>query len=290
MPIKEFDDIYKDKVLETFKVTVDFLEGHDLQWWAAYGTAIGAVRHHGLIPWDDDVDIFMPYEDYERLKSLSEDLRKLNYSLHNWSDGSHTQCYMKVVNDSTTVVEYNTGLQISGVWVDIFPLYKTKLSEDKFVELRNNYTDNCLYYMARSHMNLKQVFRSLLSYMVHRPFHYSCFFLSRKALLAALMDVEREFNEDDGTHYMFPFSYSKEASFFPLHCFDSFEKVPFADFYVRIPVGNDLILTKLYGDYMTPPPVGERESTHKFQYVNLNERLTSDEVKKRLRQNKFIEY
>ena len=60
------------KLLEILVYFSEFCEAHDLRYYLASGTCIGAVRHHGFIPWDDDVDVAMPREDYNKLCELWE--------------------------------------------------------------------------------------------------------------------------------------------------------------------------------------------------------------------------
>ena len=60
--------------LEMLKEFIDFCEKHDLTYFLIAGSALGAVRHNGFIPWDDDLDIGMPREDYEKLSEIREDI------------------------------------------------------------------------------------------------------------------------------------------------------------------------------------------------------------------------
>ena len=71
---QEYLDKLQKKTLETLKFTIDFFNKHNLRYFACGGTCLGAVRHHGIIPWDDDVDLFMPYDDYQKLLSLKAEI------------------------------------------------------------------------------------------------------------------------------------------------------------------------------------------------------------------------
>ena len=100
-------------------------EEYGLSYLLAYGTALGAVRHKGFIPWDDDIDVFMPRDDYERLFSLcaSSGVLRSPYRLVSYRDGSSIYQFFKIVDQRTSSYETFVGKSHPiGLWVDIFPL------------------------------------------------------------------------------------------------------------------------------------------------------------------------
>ena len=81
-------------------------------------------------------------------------------------------------------------------------------------------------------------------------------------------------------NYMFPFTYMHSLNLFPIEWFSSTIEMDFEDFKVKMPVGYDDILKRLYGDYMTPPPPEKRNSTHSFYFVDLHRRYSYNEIRK----------
>lgn len=97
---------------------------HGISYLIAYGTALGAARHKGFIPWDDDIDVMMPREDYEKLYRLfSEHRVESSLVLTTYRDKSSIYSFFKLTNPQTIVREsYLREEYSSGLWIDIFPI------------------------------------------------------------------------------------------------------------------------------------------------------------------------
>ena len=124
--------------LEILKDVHCFCEKNGIKYTLAYGTLIGAIRHRGFIPWDNDIDICMPRPDYKRFiqtyKSNSYDLAYL--------DSPKYDClatYARVFDKNTVATNYNWIKESVGVWIDIFPLDGVPDDLSKFKTMYNRY-------------------------------------------------------------------------------------------------------------------------------------------------------
>lgn len=286
--MNNFDINFKTKIKEVFKNTIDFLNRHDLEWWACGGTAIGAVRHQDMIPWDDDVDIYMPRTSYNKLLTLLNELKEeTGYKcLSIQNDFGYNHAFAKIFDPNTTIWEQKLFPYVYGVWVDIFILDKYefgtwKFSSDqkKYAKIFQNYQvliadyslANIVYAFLHCHFN---AFRNML--------------LSKLATKKYKLRKYQEFVKHDisiQTDYgVNMVGYSEGvAAVFGMEWFSDYRTEKFGSFEIKLPVGNHQYLTHLYGDYMTPPPENKRYSGHSMVYVNLQEGLTMEEVRKRIK-------
>ena len=135
--LKKLQDIELDILI----MLKDFCLQHDISWFLDGGTVLGAARHKGFIPWDDDIDIGMLREDYDRFVSLAKTELPSGYSLHDWSNTpGYSAMFAKVYKDNTKFYTEETieaGCD-QGIFVDIFPY--DQLAEDsaqKKKQIRN---------------------------------------------------------------------------------------------------------------------------------------------------------
>lgn len=118
--MKEYKDVQRH-LLPVFRAFVDFCNRNQLTYYAAYGTVIGAVRHKGFIPWDDDIDVWMPRRDYERFLSLRDKLISTHYEIIDIEDKGYYLYFAKFCDRRSTIIE-REGQSIMGLYIDVFPL------------------------------------------------------------------------------------------------------------------------------------------------------------------------
>lgn len=120
--LKEIQKVQK----KLLKKTIEICEENELNYFAYYGTLLGAVRHNDIIPWDDDVDIVMPREDYEKFISIMNEMR--NQDIYLQTIESDKDCfyggYAKLRDNNTTAIELRNWESncCQGIWIDIMPL------------------------------------------------------------------------------------------------------------------------------------------------------------------------
>ena len=106
-------------MLDTFhKICIE----NNLSYYVVGGTALGAIRHKGFIPWDDDIDVGMPRDDYEKFKNLAKTLYLSEYEFEFSGKKDFTYTYGKMYDTTTTLIENNRYRICRGIFIDIFPI------------------------------------------------------------------------------------------------------------------------------------------------------------------------
>lgn len=276
---------FKEKLIATFRFTIDFINKHNLKWFVGGGTCIGTIRHKGLIPWDDDIDLFMPRDDYNKLLSFGSELKGTGYELVSWNTNNTTIPFAKVIDRNTTLWETKYHPFVSGVFVDVFPIDLSNKSVDKIKKEMKVY-DKYLhkYISAMGLFTIKDVFELAinLNYHFFKESIESFFVRHRKQYyLKKLQSMDKEHNCKEGAYYVWfsaCYVYAYEKEILKREWFDDYILMPFEGFDVRVPVGYDAYLRHVYGDYMQLPPIEKRVTRHNHYYINLKEGKTLEEI------------
>ncbi len=292
---EQYSKLFKEKLLNTFKYTAQFLEEHNLKYWACGGTCLGAVRHKGFIPWDDDIDIMMPRNDYYKLLSLRSEMSGSGYRMEDIHDNGFYYDFGKIMDSNTTIWEYKYIPYVLGVYVDVYPVYQTDLSEN---EINKNIEDYYNLYKGKLektflHPKLSDWFsdrkdfslRLYLYYLKNKLKGYNHDILFKK-----WVEMEKTLNKDKGESIVSYIEGYPGRKIYKKEWFDNLIDYPFEDITIKIPANYDAYLTHVFNDYMKMPPEKDRISIHRKYYVNLKEGLTIDEAKQRIKTGERIIY
>lgn len=127
------------KMLDMLKWFQNFCKQNNISYYAVGGTMLGAIRHNGFIPWDDDIDVGIPRKDFEHMLEISKLLKcgVDRYIIESFENGNDDfeYAYAKVYDTQTTLVENRKKKQIRGIFIDVFPL--DGIGESKKEALKN---------------------------------------------------------------------------------------------------------------------------------------------------------
>lgn len=238
---------------------------HGIHYSMSGGTLIGAVRHKGYIPWDDDIDIMLTREDYERLIHVMQE--KYNKGEQRYRILSH-ECfndfkfpYAKVVDESTLLFENVKGCKDFGVFIDIFPI--DFIPEGKcntlFAKMR------ALYYLLiikRLRLRKERSFTKnlfiILSQFVLLP-------LSDDMIISLMNRVANNASKSQTNRRCCLVWGYGEKEIVPASIHKNHIDLPFEDRVYMAIRDYDIYLTCLFGDYMKLPPKEQQITHHDFQ-------------------------
>lgn len=245
MTLKEMQNVVKDMLFIFDRFCID----KGLRYWVCGGTLLGAIRHQGFIPWDDDVDVFMPWEDYRRF--MDDAVCDAGHSLiapHKTDRKKYYDIFSKMA-DNRTIVREDGGYirKIHPVAIDIFPLIGLPANKDErhlffteYQELERTIKED--FYAHNGDLGI-----------------YNRWYLSQEEFLR-----KYDFDKSDYVGVLATAYGEKDCT--TRKVYDETLRMPFEDMEVNVPAGYKEYLDNLYGeDWMQLPDESRRVSHHNME-------------------------
>lgn len=283
--MKEYDAETLRRVQETeLEILKDFValcDTHGLTYFGIAGTGIGAIRHGGFIPWDDDIDVAMPRADFDQFVALAKELYDEKYLVLNGEeDPNYPLLTTRWVMRGTEFVEHPLK-KIDcplGIFLDIYPLDQIPDDEKQFRKQARKAFFYSKLLILRSIPFPVLGFRGWKAKLVHLICGFvhlllKCFRVSKRWLYRKCLEISTMYNGlektkridflCDTTAYL---NIHEVADIFPL------KKIPFEDIELNFPNKIEKNLTEAYGDFMQLPPVEKRKNHYPYKLTFLQKK------------------
>lgn len=263
--IKEIQEITY-RILEIFS---KFCEENNLKYCLGGGSALGAIRHHGFIPWDDDIDIIMPRPDYMRFLLLIKKMSTTNIFKENgllvnsiYLEESTIFPFVKIIDTRTKIIQKVYKFQQeTGICIDIQP--SDGVSKNKFIQKLYYYgyrilTDCYLASVTKFGVKRRNKLKTCLQWCLF-PIYWLFSFINYKKMLFILDSYIQKYDFEESSEIMVFSGRAGLKEIFNKEQFWKLKKLKFGSKKYNVPGNIEFYLKRLYGNYMEIPPIEKRE-------------------------------
>ena len=284
---KELQPRWNAVIIDVLSVFIRICEAQGLRYFCAGGTAIGAVRHQGMIPWDDDIDVFMPRPDYDRFLALAAHSMPEGYEvLSPYATKDYPMYFAKMCNVRTTLLENERIPCVFGLYIDIFPLdgacddvetcYREKR---RFKRLMNKLEAVSTHNSFGEYVGLLTKRREWGRFAV-KTVAFCCRSWLRRWLLKQMDSIAYGHDYALSSRVVTYSGAYQRQEIYPKVWLETPQMFAFEGLMVNLPHDYDAYLRHFFGDYMTLPPVEQRASHHQKVFFNLDKRLDLKAIKR----------
>lgn len=264
--------LYELELLKKFK---EICDAEGFKYYLVGGTAIGAVRHNGFIPWDDDIDVALLRDDYDRFISVSQKyLRPGQEVLHYSINSDYQDSSMKLIDKRICFrMKTDTSIIEQNIWIDIFPLDGTK--KVPFAQKFHYYHIYFLrmllayYYLEKIQFNSERSRwkKTLITIAQRVPVNRLIKPEKVRIKIDRLLRNTRVDKQGNIGNYLGAYGLRE---FVPYDFFGNGSFRVFEDEYFTLPAKVEEYLTNIYGDYMVLPPVDKQVPRHSVLEIIVN--------------------
>lgn len=266
--------------LDIIKIFADICQKHNLRYFMVGGTMLGAIRHKGFIPWDDDVDMGMPRPDYERFMKIVHKELPEGYSFLNYKQNKEYKRYFsRIVNNNVKIYNNSNSVEIvENAWLDIFPYdgmpegkLRQKLHFYRLTFWRVMYHASCFDELVNLNRPGRPGYQRMIIHFIQKTkfgHNFDTYKLMRRIEKGL---CKYDYNKSSTVVSFFGAYMQKEI--ISKKVFGKFAKYDFEDTKFWGAEHYDIFLRHYYGDYMTPPADAEKDkhSIRKIEYMNADE-------------------
>lgn len=236
----------------------------EIQYSLAYGTAIGAVRHNGFIPWDDDIDVYMKVDDLEKLQNNGHLFKEPFFLQHQKTDPEYGLIITRLRNSNTTLIE---GTEVDrdinhGIFIDIYPLFNVPKNKAKsrMINLLAMTYRLMLYGVApKNHGRLingvAKIILDVVPVESHRSLMNCCY--------GAIRNQKK-------TGFVSTYIWGEQLVVVPEEWIFPTKRIQFESMKALIGCGYDSFLRQMYGDYTQLPPEDQRKFHHDYVCIDVD--------------------
>ena len=258
--------------LENLRMLMEICEKNHLRYYLIGGSLLGAMRHRGFIPWDDDIDVGLPRPDYNRFVQIAKEYLPAHMDVKTMTSDPNYKCYFtRLINNKKKIYwDHGQYTAVIGVWMDVFPLdglpdnpllRKMQVFRVKLAKALYNFTQ--IDYVSTNRTNRPLSERVLIRF-------------AQLTRIGRLMNADRRLQKLDRALQRYDYDTCAYAWNFS-GCYGKREIVPhiqlggsrtaqFEGMQVSIPEAAEDYLTSIYGDYMKLPPEDQRRS-HEVRFA-----------------------
>ena len=242
----------------------NYCEENNLRYTLAFGTLLGAVRHKGFIPWDDDIDVFMPRDDYNRLHELIKAKPlKSNYRLESLLAGNDDYPFAKIVDTNTKIVNSKSSF-LNHLWIDIFPLDGITNKQAQHIGRLQRITTLWIRLMGKAARKIEWCGLKTTAIILIAHIHPTKYYGKK-------LDAIAKRNKIEDCEYAADIAWGAAYKYLEKELYLNTCKLEFEGNLYNAPKDYDKVLKRIYGDtYMQLPPEDQRD-THNIEVVKISD-------------------